>query len=67
MLRHDIDGELVWLTESDYQEEKPALVLDKHEDGYTVFWSTIHGEKRSQAFFARLGKALEHFAAQLPE
>ena len=72
MLRTDIDGILVWLTNEDADLKKPALVLDhagspdNRQPGYVVFYVEYNGEVTNPLRFYNLKDALVEYANLLP-
>jgi hypothetical protein len=68
MLRHDIDGILVWLTEEDKRNGQPALVLDTDEsekDKYCVYHLTKESHKLVPHGGLTLQQALLIFVTEL--
>ena len=41
MLRSDFDVRLAWITEEDYNNDKPALALDWEQGVYQIFFEAI--------------------------
>lgn len=72
MIRHDIDGILVWLTKEDEAAKKPALVLeyagtpDNRQSGYVIFHVMPDGNITNHLRFYNLKDALIEMANLLP-
>ena len=67
MLRSDFDVLLTWITEEDYNNDKPALALDWEQGVYQISLIDITGNRSAVQTTPSAKAALLAFAAQIPD